>query len=140
MNSVHTNKISALAQMLASLNRRADEIQAACQSQSSFPPLPAAVRICAGLMASEVRGNLSAIADGISQLQKDGSRAVILRFISRGAAAKPVHPDDLLDGLLASYEHSLNARCAQLNIAFGMVDDTLSLSGRPLPQGGLRDK
>ena len=139
MNSAHAAKISALAQTLAHLNRRADEIQAVCQSQSAFPPLSAAVRICADLMAREVRGNLAAIADGISQLQKDGSGAVILRFISRGAAAK-THPDELLDGLLASYEHSLNGRCAQLNIAFGMVDDTLSLAGRPLPRGGLRDK
>jgi len=138
MNASHSAKISALAQTLASLNLRADQIQATCQSQD-IPVLAPALRICAGLIASEVRGNLTAIADGINQLQKDGSRAVVLRFIARGSA-RAINPDELVDGLLASYEHSLNARASQLNIASGMVEDTVSLSGRPRPRGGLWDK
>ncbi|GEM_PF-932252 len=145
MNSAFIGKISSLTAMLVRLQKQADEIQAACQS-TTLPgvTLPPAVRICAGLMAREVRTALGGIEEGLQQLQRDGSRAVVVRFVTpTGNSAHSrnnVHVDDVIEALLASYEHSLNAKCTQLNVAFAMTDSVVDLYGRRLPSGGLHDK
>lgn len=146
MNSAFIGKISSLTAVLVRLQKQADEVQAACQS-TTFPgvTLPPAVRICASLMAREVRTALGGIEEGLRQLERDGSRAVVVRFVTP-AGSKPVTPrnnvnsDDVIEALLASYEHSLSAKCTQLNVAFAMTDSVVDLYGRRLPQGGLHDK
>lgn len=137
MSPTLTAKLATLTSLLANTQRRAIEIQTACLSQQ-FPPIDAAIRISAGMMASDVLDTLSGIETSLTQIGNVFARKGLVHTLQK----KYPHSegDDLLAAVLATHEQALHSRCETLNRADGMVEGTIGLWGQPIRRGPLWDK
>ena len=137
MSSNLTTKLATLTSLLANTQRRAIEIQTACLSQN-FPPIDAAIRISAGMMASDVLDTLSGIEMSLTQIGNVFARKGLVHTLQKKYPNSEA--DDLLAALLATHEQALHSRCETLNRADGMVEGTIGLWGQPIRRGPLWDK
>ncbi|MFA6211763.1 MAG: hypothetical protein WC714_20150 [Candidatus Obscuribacterales bacterium] len=137
MNQHLTSKLATLTSLLASTQRRAIEVQTACQSQT-FPPIDTTIRISAGKMASDVLDTLSGIETSLTQVGNVFSRKGLVHTMQK--TYPTCEPDDLIAAVLATHEQALHSRCETLNRAEGMVEGTIGLWGQPIRRGPLWDK
>ncbi len=137
MNPNLTAKLATLTSLLANTQRRAIEIQTACQSQT-FPPIEAAIRISAGMMASDVLDTLSGIENSLTQVGNVFARKGLVHTLQKKYPTSEA--DDLIAAVLATHEQALHSRYETLNRADGMVEGTIGLWGQPIRRGPLWDK
>ncbi len=137
MNQNLTSKLATLTSLLANTQRRAIEVQTACQSQT-FPPIDTAIRISAGMMASDVLDTLSGIENSLTQVGNVFARKGLVHTMQKTYPTSDA--DDLISAVLATHEQALHSRCETLNRAVGMVEGTIGLWGQPIRRGPLWDK